>query len=135
MSHESVRALFDIWERVWNDGRHDLIAECLADGYVRHDGTGTKRLTHKEYEEEIVAAKQYRPNTHVVVYAHDIAGDRAWFRFGLTWNDAVTGAVRSRAGMQCFRIEQGKVAESWLALLALGSTWPDSEVQKSWTNK
>lgn len=132
MSDDTVRTLFEIWEKVWNEGRHDLIPECVADGYVRHDGAETKRLTHKQYEDEIVAAKQYRPNTHVVVFDHDVFEDHAWFRFGLTWNDAVTGVARSRAGMQCFRIEQGRIAESWLALLALGSAWPD-EAQKSWT--
>jgi len=135
MTQESVRALFDIWERVWNEGQHSLIAECVADGYVRHDGAGTRRLTHKQYEEEIVAAKQFRPNTHVVVYEHNIVDDRAWFRFGLTWNDAITGAPRRRAGMQVFRIEHGRIAESWLALLGIDSTWPDAESQKSWTSK
>ena len=104
-------------ERVWHEDRYDLIAACMADVYVRHDGAGTRRLTPKQYAEEIVAAKQYRPNTRVRVYEHDITDDRAWFRFGLMWTYAITSAPRCRAALQVWRIEQGKLAESWLSLL------------------
>jgi hypothetical protein len=135
MSHETVSRLFDNWERVWNENRHDLIAQCVADVHVRHDGAGTRQMTPQQYVEEIVTAKQNRPNTHVVVYDHEIAEDRAWFRFGLTWHDAVTSESRTRAGMALWRIEQDRMAESWLALLALGSTWPDAKAQTSWTSR
>jgi hypothetical protein len=135
MSAEAARALFDTWERVWLDDQHGLIAACVADVYVRHDGAGTRRLTPEQYAEEIATAKQYRPNTRLFVYDHDIADDRAWFRFGLMWDDAITGEPRSRAGMQVWRIEQGKLAESWLSLLPFGSTWPDQTWQEHWTTK
>jgi predicted alpha-1,6-mannanase (GH76 family) len=134
-SAEAARTLFDNLERVWLEDRHDLIAECMADVYVRHDGTGTRRLTPEEYAQELIAAKQYRPNTRVRVYEHDITDDRAWFRFGLMWTDAVTGAPRSRAALQLWRIEQGKLAESWLTLLGLGTAWPDETWQEHWTTK
>jgi hypothetical protein len=135
MSAEATHALFDNWERVWLEDRHDLIAVCVADIYVRHDGAGTKRLTPKQYAEEIIASKQYRPNTRLFVYDHAIVDDRAWFRFALTWNDAITGEPQSRAGLQVWRIEQGKLAESWISLLARGSRWPDETWQEHWTTK
>jgi hypothetical protein len=28
MSEESVRNLFDQWERVWHEGQHSLVAGC-----------------------------------------------------------------------------------------------------------
>jgi hypothetical protein len=135
MSRETVRALFDNWERVWNDDQHGLIAECVADVHIRHDGAGTRQMTPQQYLAEIVTAKQNRPNTRVFVYDHKIGEDHAWFRFGLTWSDAVTGGPRSRAGLALWRIEQDRMAESWLSLLALGSTWPDVKSQKSWTSR
>jgi hypothetical protein len=71
MSEESVvRDLFDRWKRVWHEGQYDLAAECVAQVYTRH------------------------------VYDHEIAGDRAWFRFTLMWTDASTGETRTRTGMQ-----------------------------------
>ena len=135
MTHEAIRNLFDNFERVWNEDQHGLIADCLADVYVRHDGTESRRLTPEQYVEDITIAKQYRPGTRVVVYDHVIAEDRAWFRFGLTWHDATKGGPRSRAGIQVFRIERGKLSESWLTLLPLGSSWPDETWQEHWTGR
>ena len=46
MSEDSVvRDLFNRWERVWHEGRYDLVAECVAPVYTRHDGSGTRRVT------------------------------------------------------------------------------------------
>ena len=135
MSAEVTRILFDKWERVWNEDRHDLIAECMADGYVRHDGAGSRQTPPEQFAAQLAVAKQYRPGTRVIVYDHDITEDRAWFRFALTWSDATSGKPSSRAGMQVWRIEQGKLAESWLTLLALGSAWPDEIWQERWTTK
>jgi hypothetical protein len=78
MSEEPVvRYLFDRWERVWHEGRYDLVAECVAQIYTRHDESGTRRVTPEEYAAEIAAARRERPNTRFVVYDHDIVGDRA----------------------------------------------------------
>jgi hypothetical protein len=69
------------------------------------------------------------------VYNNEIAGDRAWFRFNLTWTDPSTSETRTRAGMQLYRVEGGKLAETWLTLLKLGSAWPDTAGQERWTSK
>src|SRR5712692_7787405 len=88
MSEESVvRDLFDRWERVWHEGRYDLVAECVAQVYTRHDESGTRRVTPEEYAAEVAAARREWPNTRFVVYDHEIAGDRAWFRWTLMWTD------------------------------------------------
>ena len=136
MSEESViRDLFDRWERVWHEGRYDLVAQCVAQVYARHDESGTRRVTPEEYAAEIASARRERPNTRFIVYDHEIAVDRAWFRFTLRWTDASTGEARTRAGMQLYRVEGGKLAETWLTLLKLGSAWPDSAGQEHWTSK
>ena len=136
MSEESVvRDLFDRWERVWHEGRYDLVTECVAEVYTRHEESGTRRVTPGEYAEELAAGRLERPNIHIIVYDHEIAGDRAWFRFMLTWTDASTGETRTRAGMQLYRVEGGKLAETWLTLLKLGSAWPDAAGQEHWTSK
>ena len=136
MSEESaVRDLFDRRERVWHEGRYDLVAECAAQVYTRHDESGTRQVTPKEYAAEIAAARRERPNTRFIVYDHEIAGARAWFRFTPMWTDASTSETRTRAGMQLYRIEGGKLAETWLSLLKLGSAWPDAAAQEHWTRK
>jgi hypothetical protein len=43
--------------------------------------------------------------------------------------------TRTRAGMQVYRIEGGRLAETWLTLDKLGSKWPDAVGQEHWTSK
>lgn len=135
MSTESVRHLFDQWERVWHEGQYGLVPQCVAPAYIRHDEAGTRTVTPSEYEAELEAAHKARPNTRIAVYDHEFTADRAWFRFNLTWTDAATGEKGSRAGIQSYRIEGGKLAETWLSILPPGSAWPDVRRQERWTCK
>ena len=61
-----------------------------------------------------------------MVYDHSFEGDRAWFGFAFKWTDSNSGEPRSRAGMQLYRLENGKLAETWLSMQPLGSVWPDA---------
>ncbi len=76
-----------------------------------------------------------RPDARIVVYDHEITGGRAWFRFALRWTDATDGEIRTRVGMQVYRIEAGKLAETWLMLLPPGTEWPETVGQEHWTSK
>ncbi len=136
MSEESVvRDLFDRWERVWHEGQYDLIADCVQPNYIRHDEIGDRTVTREAYAAEIAKTRQDRPHLRFVVYDHTIEGDRAWFRFTLRWKDANSGEMLSRAGMQVYRIEDGKLAETWLQFQPLGSAWTDAVAQERWTIK
>lgn len=130
----NLKDIFDRWERVWHEGEYDLIPQCMAQAYIRHDELGDRTVTPEEYAEEIAKARQARPNTRFVIYEHSFVGDRAWFRFNLRWTDLSTGETQTRAGMQLYRIEADKLAETWLTLLPLGSAWPDTVAQEHWTS-
>jgi hypothetical protein len=135
MSDDSIlRDLFDLWERVWHEGQYDLIPTCVCETYVRHDERGDRTVTREDYAVEIAQTRQERPDIRVVVYDHSFEGDRAWFRFAFKWLDPKTGEPRSRAGMQVYRIEAGKLAETWLMLQPLGSAWTDAVAQDHWTS-
>ena len=135
MSDESVmRHLFDRWEQVWHEGQYDLVPSCVAPNYIRHDEGGDRTVTPEAYAAEIAKIREERPNIRVVVYDHSFKGDRAWFRFAFKWPDPKTGEPRSRAGMQSYRIDAGKLAETWLVLLPLGSAWADPMAQARWTS-
>ena len=54
------------------------------------------------------------------MYDHAFEGNRAWFRFAFKWTDTKTGEPRSRAGMQSYRTEGGKLVETWLSMQPLG---------------
>jgi len=129
-----TRDLFDRWERVWHEGQYDLIPSCIGQSYIRHDEQGDRTVTREAYASEIAKMRQERPDIRVVVYDHSFSGDRAWFRFAFKWTDTKSGEARSRAGMQSYRIEGGKLAETWLMLQPLGSAWTDTVAQEHWTS-
>jgi hypothetical protein len=135
MSDEAVRTLFDQWERVWHEGQYDLIADCVAKEYIRHDERGDRTVTREVYAAEIAALRDERPGIRVVVYDHSFGEDRAWFRFAFKWTDTKSGEPRSRAGMQSYRIKAHKLAETWVILQPLGSAWADAVAQEHWTSK
>ena len=128
-----LRDLFDRWERVWHEGRFDLVSGCVGDHYIRHDESGDRTVTREAYAAEIAKVQQERPGIRVVVHDHSFKENRAWFRFAFRWPDPSTGEPRSRAGMQSYRIEAGKLVETWLTLLPPGSTWTDA-AQEHWTS-
>jgi predicted SnoaL-like aldol condensation-catalyzing enzyme len=130
---QTISELFDRWERVWHDGQFDLVPSCVGDRYIRHDEGGDRTVTRDAYAAEIAKIRHERPDIRVVVYDHTFEGDRAWFRFAFKWTDAKTGEARSRAGMQAYRIEGGKLVETWLSLQPLGSAWTDTP-QENWTS-
>jgi len=131
---DSVCHLFERWEQVWHESRYDLIPDCVGPQYIRHDEKGDRLVTRDQYAAELQAVHKDRPGIRVVVYDHSLTADRAWFRFTFVWPDAMTGEKRSRAGMQSYRIESGKLAETWITMLGLGTTWAD-EPQERWTSR
>ena len=70
-----------------------------------------------------------------VVYDHAFEGDLAWFRFAFKWIDPKTGKPESQAGFQSYRVEGGKLVETWLTLQPLGSAWADKVAQDHWTSQ
>jgi hypothetical protein len=135
MSEESViRDLFDRWELVWHEGQYELIPICVGPTYIRHDEKGDRTVTREAYATEIAKTRQQRPHLRFVVYDHAFEGDRAWFRFTLEFTD-LSGETRTRAGMQVYRIEADKLAETWVMFQERGSAWPDAVAQEHWTSK
>jgi hypothetical protein len=135
MSEETtLRDLFDRWEQVWRDGDYDLVAQCVQPKYIRHDEAGDRVITREAYAAEIAATRKERPDIRVVVYDHSFSRNRAWFRFASRWTDPKTGEARSRAGMQSYRIEGGKLAETWLMLRPLGPAWTDAVAPEHWNS-
>jgi hypothetical protein len=134
MSESATRDLFDRWERVWHGGEFDLIPSCVAPSYIRHDHLGDRSVTAASYAGELAKVQADRPGIRVAVYDHSFEGNRAWYRFEFRWTDPKTGAPQTQAGMQAYRIEDGKQAETWISLLVVGSKWPDTVAQETWTS-
>jgi hypothetical protein len=125
--------LFSRWEKVWHEKAYDLAKNCIADHYTRHAENGSRTVTREEYLEEMKGIHAQRRDIRVVVFDHDFGNDRAWFRFMFRWTDS-EGKTVTRAGMQSYRTEGGRIAETWIAMQPLGSVW-DDEPQPAWTKR
>lgn len=130
---ESTKALFDRWERVWNNGELDLVPSCVAEKYIRHEDAGERIVSPQEYASEIERLRSDRPNMRIVAYDHAFDGERAWYRVDFKWTDKDSGEERSRASLQVWRIEHGKLAEAWVANHPVGTTWGDAAALERWT--
>jgi hypothetical protein len=130
----SLRDLFDRWEQVWHEGRYDLVADCVCPDYIRHDEAGDRTVTREAYAAELATLRQTRPDVRILVYDHILQGNRAWYRFTMRWTDQATGKVCTRAGLQAYRIAEGKLAETWVTLQPIGSAWSDAVAQERWTS-
>jgi hypothetical protein len=71
----------------------------------------------------------------VIVYDHSFIADRAWFRFDFKWIDPKSGEAQTQAGLQVYRITDGKLAETWLTFLPSAAGWTDAEAQPHWTSE
>jgi len=136
MPDDSVmRDLFDRWELVWHEDQHELIPSCVAPAYLRHEAAGDRIVTPEGYAPELKKLKADRPGVRVAVYDHLFQGNRAWFRFMFKWCDPITGETVTQAGMQSYRTENGKLAETWIMLQPIASKWSDPVAQERWTSR
>jgi hypothetical protein len=128
-----VRSLFDRWERVWHQGEFDLIPSCVASNYIRHDEAGDRAVSRDDYANELAKLRSDRPDIRIIVYDHHLAPSSAWYRFTMRWTDQTSGETRTRAAIQSYRIEDGKLAETWVVFSPVGSAWSDERAQPNWT--
>jgi hypothetical protein len=67
MSQDSVMIdLFNRWERVWNEGKFDLVQSCVSDAYIRHDPKGERTVTRDAYAAEVASIHKDRPDIRVI---------------------------------------------------------------------
>ena len=124
--------LFDRWERVWHEGEYG--PSCVGPDYIRHDQKGDRTVTRDAYAVEIQQVHKDRPGIRVVVYDHVFEPERAWFRFAFKWADPKSHEPQSQAGFQSYRIEGGKLVETWLSMQPIGSAWRGETAQERWTS-
>jgi len=95
-------------ERIWNEGRDDLIPELCADPIVRHDPNALTALSHAEQKARIRHNyDELRPLFTWEVLAGD---DR---HITLVWNVTGRDPGWRLCGIEIFRVEDGVITEVW----------------------
>ena len=113
-------------EEVINRGNTDLLTELVASDHVGHDHLGDRygsegvRIGVAEYREAF-------PDLRVTIEDLLLHRDRAAWRFTIVGTHAgpfmgipPTGRTVSAGGLRIDRLAEGRLAESWLCLDALG---------------
>jgi len=127
VSAEENKALIRRWGELWNAGDAAAIAELVAPDYVRHDPNGPEVRGPNAERQLVELYRAAFPDLrftieHLVaegdlVVAHlTVRGTHRGELLGIP----PTGTPITLAAMELYRIRDGKVAEQWVALDALG---------------
>jgi hypothetical protein len=112
-----------LWgEEVWGNGRLELVPDLVAPQYVRHNADGTRTVTPESYAREIEAARAR--NTTFTRNAMAIEGDFVWMRWSFR-TESSDGREMEGRGLQIYRLENGKLAETWTLSVRDGA-WSDN---------
>lgn len=123
MDADAARALLRAWwERVWREGDLDALDDLLTDPYVRHTSAGSETISRAAYKQKLANSQRllYRPDT--TVDDEVVVGDRIWTRATSTGLNLDTGDVAVITWMTIHRVQDGRLAEAWIAAL-VGVHW------------
>lgn len=110
------------WERVWREGDLDALDELLTEPYTRHTSAGSETIGRDAYKQKLATSQRllYRPDT--TIDDEVVVGDRIWSRATSTGLNLDTGEVAVITWMTVHRVEDGRLAEAWIATL-VGVQW------------
>lgn len=121
---EAIEALLARWTRVWHEGALEEVEDCVAPAYIRHDRQGDRVVTPAQYSREIAAWRDSMPDLRFTNQDQVIAPPLVLVRGTMTGTR--NGRPYSLAGLQVYKVEDGKLAETWAASRGDDSRWPDS---------
>lgn len=120
--------LFDRWiSEAWNAGRAELVPELVGPTYVRHEARGSRTVTAAEYAAEVAGIQRALPGVRFLVHDCLVAGDRLWVRWTMLGVVAATGDSMRRMGLQVYRLENGRLAETWILMDPAAAAWPEAD--------
>ncbi len=103
----------------------------IADTYVRHEAGGTYTVTAGEYADRIRSLRERFTELRYAVHDTAVAGDRFWIRYTFRGGPDSTGPWPKRPGLQVYRLEDGKLAETWMLLMPEGMEWTDPDPERA----
>ena len=116
----NAKAVMRRWyDEMWSKKNTDLIPELAGPVYVRHESGGTRSITAEEYREQLQAVV---PGWEITDMHYSLVseGDKvvaigSWKVDGKQWD-----------WVQCFRVENDKLVETWLSGIGMESNWGDA---------
>jgi hypothetical protein len=117
--------VFERWmDDVWAQGRVELVSELVHSVYVRHELDGTRTVTSADYASEITAVRRTLPGVRFLIHDCAAIGDRLWVRWTMVGTSAASGTEVRRRGMQTYRFQDNRLAETWVLMPPTQAVWP-----------
>ncbi len=120
-STEASKAALARWyDEMWFKKNFALVPECVGPAYTRHEAGGTRVLTAEEYRDFLL---EHMPDVEITdgryrLIAEDdhVVALGSWTFNGEQWD-----------WVQAFRVEHGKLVETWLTGIGTDTLWgPDA---------
>jgi predicted ester cyclase len=117
---------FERWmDDIWAQGHVELVAELVQPLYVRHELDSTRTITAAAYASEIVGVRRALPDVRFLIHDCAAINDRLWVRWTMVGTSASTGGEIRRKGMQVYRFQDGRLAETWNLMPPTDGVWPE----------
>jgi predicted SnoaL-like aldol condensation-catalyzing enzyme len=120
---EENKAVMRRWyDEMWSKCDFALIPEIAGPRYTRHDLGGTRTVTAEEYRDQLNAtAKDWK----ISDFHYFLTGEGDYVTAIGSWkvNDTLQWDW-----VQVFRIESGKIVETWLPAMATEGKWTREDV-------
>ena len=110
-----------MWGEIWVNGKYELIEELVNPVYIRHEPSGTIRIKREDYLKRLSSMRD--SNRKFTTQALSADGDLIWVRWSMSRENRKTKEITHSRGLQVYRFEDGKLAETW---------WSHTEGQGSW---
>jgi predicted SnoaL-like aldol condensation-catalyzing enzyme len=120
MSTEATKAVLRRWyDEMWAAKNADLVPELAGPLYTRHEMGGTRTIDAEAYREQVrglmdnaeISDMRYR----LIAEGDRVCAVGSWKLDGKQWD-----------WVQLFRVENGKLVETWLSGIGMESRWDPS---------
>ena len=120
---EANKALMRRWyDEMWSNFDFDLIPELAGPTYTRHDVRGTRAVTAEQYRDELLPLKDV---WSISDFRYFLMAEGDYVTAIGTWK--INGEMQWD-WVQTFRVEDGKLVETWLPAMATEGQWALDEI-------
>lgn len=113
MSTDNEALVSQLWRKLWIESDFDDLGTLVADPYLRHTRDGTTSVSPGAYASHIKAATRTLRGTKVTVVDIASTDDMVFARLHLDAVNLETGNELRLTWLTQYRVENGKIAESW----------------------
>ena len=108
------RRVIERWTEVWNEGRLEWIPDLVADPCLRHHPGSAEKFTVVDNVERVRPGRKRFPGVAFENVVLTADGEYVTSVYTMRWNGAdPAGAVVEAAGIEVFRVVDGRITETW----------------------